>query len=315
MNKSELDFFKLNLIYAITISLLCIVFAISYLGLITSQYFSTFLVQILILLIIPIILYVLLFKPDKKQIFEHLGIKKVNYKVIILSIILGFLLFILNMYIAGFSQTIIYLFGYENVNSGSAIYTMSGFYIDIILTCLLPAICEEILHRGIILRGINRLNKPILAIILSSLFFGFSHLNILQFFYTFILGLFMGIIVLASNSLIPAMIIHFMNNFLSIYISYGSHLDFPLVNLFSKLETIFIQSSVVLTFLMLMLLFTFIFYLVFIIINKIYKIQKPNIKFFYSDKSRFSNISKLSMIYSIVLGIMLTTSTFIWGIL
>jgi len=76
-------------------------------------------------------------------------------------------------------------------------------------------ILEELVFRGIVLNGFLKRYKPFSSILLSALIFGIAHLNPWQFFGAFFIGLVIGWIYWRTNSLIPGMVIHFVNNSVS----------------------------------------------------------------------------------------------------
>ncbi len=87
----------------------------------------------------------------------------------------------------------------------------------------LPSILEEVAFRGVILAMFLRFYNPPKAILVSALGFGTIHLgNMLsggdpvwvagQAVWAAILGLFYGYVTLKTNSLIPAMIVHYLGN-------------------------------------------------------------------------------------------------------
>lgn len=87
----------------------------------------------------------------------------------------------------------------------------------------LPSILEEVAFRGVILAMFLRFYRQPKAILFSALGFGAIHLlNMLdgrdpvwvtgQVVWAAILGLFYGYITLKTNSLIPAMIVHYLSN-------------------------------------------------------------------------------------------------------
>ena len=57
----------------------------------------------------------------------------------------------------------------------------------------------------------------------------------------------MGIVVIVADSIYPAMIIHFMNNALSIYFSYGVKYDWPLAQSKSSIENLIFSSGLLLS--------------------------------------------------------------------
>ena len=71
---------------------------------------------------------------------------------------------------------------------------------------------EEIVFRGVILEGLLKNYSPAKAIIWSSVIFSIAHLNLWQAVGTFSFGLLMGWVYWKSNSIIPGMVIHFVNN-------------------------------------------------------------------------------------------------------
>jgi sodium transport system permease protein len=79
-----------------------------------------------------------------------------------------------------------------------------------------PAICEEVAFRGFILSGLSRNKRIGLAIAFSSLAFGVIHMIPQQVFNATLLGLVLGLLTIRSNSLLPAILFHFVYNSLQI---------------------------------------------------------------------------------------------------
>ncbi len=104
------------------------------------------------------------------------------------------------------------LFGFKNEMtdygqvSGVAEYILYFFSITIV-----PAIAEEFLFRGAVL-GVLRKYGDITAIIISSALFGIMHGNLVQTPVTFLIGLVLGYLTVKTGSIIPSMILHFVNN-------------------------------------------------------------------------------------------------------
>ncbi len=86
----------------------------------------------------------------------------------------------------------------------------------ILMTVILAPILEEILFRGIIMKGmINNNVKPVTAIIVSALIFGAVHFNPWQFAGAFLLGLVLGLVYYKTKSLLMSILLHAFNNLLS----------------------------------------------------------------------------------------------------
>jgi membrane protease YdiL (CAAX protease family) len=77
---------------------------------------------------------------------------------------------------------------------------------------LVPAICEEILFRGYILRAFEKSWGPILAIIISGLIFGMFHIQLGNVLPLATLGIILGLMTWLSGTIWPAVLAHFINN-------------------------------------------------------------------------------------------------------
>ncbi len=78
-----------------------------------------------------------------------------------------------------------------------------------------PAICEEIAFRGFVMGSLSDFGDGF-AILIASMFFGMMHTGISGILFAFSVGLLLGFIRKISGSLIPSMIVHFLNNAYSV---------------------------------------------------------------------------------------------------
>jgi len=83
--------------------------------------------------------------------------------------------------------------------------------IYLISLSVIPAVFEELLCRGAIMQSLRRFGDPF-ALVVSSILFAMMHRNFLQGPNAFLAGLVLGYFTLRSGSLIPAIIMHFINN-------------------------------------------------------------------------------------------------------
>lgn len=77
---------------------------------------------------------------------------------------------------------------------------------------LVPAICEEILFRGYILRAFEKSWGPILAVIISGLIFGMFHIQLGNILPLATLGVVLALMTWLSGTIWPAVVAHFINN-------------------------------------------------------------------------------------------------------
>ena len=82
-----------------------------------------------------------------------------------------------------------------------------------------PAICEELVFRGVLLRAFNTALPTALAIGLSAALFASMHLSVHRLLPTFMLGCVAGAIVMSTRSILPAMLFHGLHNTLAFGIS------------------------------------------------------------------------------------------------
>ncbi len=251
--------FVINLIYYLCMLSVALIFVLGYFKVLNNSYISTFLIQGIVMFALPIILYSIFVNKGFKNTFKDFGFKKTSFTILLYSIALGFVLFFINNYVADIFYTILTLLGYDNsINISLSVSNSIGM--EFLLTAIVPGICEEVLHRGMFMRGSQKQGYTRYGLLFSSLLFGLMHLNIQQFFYASILGCLMGIVVIVADSIYPAMIIHFMNNALSIYFSYGRELNWPLADFKYNVENAIFSSGLLLCILLLsgviMLLFS-----------------------------------------------------------
>ncbi len=100
----------------------------------------------------------------------------------------------------------------EAVNSFEFIFSIAS-------TAIIAPLLEEFAFRGVILGFLKRFGKSN-AIIISSLLFAIMHGNFIQIPFAFIMGLALGYITIATDSIWPAIIVHVLNNFLAVISTY-----------------------------------------------------------------------------------------------
>lgn len=178
-------------------------------------------IQVGLMFFLPILLFKLINKTTFSQTFKHFSFKKVSFKTVFLSLVLGVLVFILVNYISSFWYTLISFLGFSSGNSGgTADYSFVAFLFAVLTTGIMPGFCEEVAHRGLMLGSIKN-NGIKRAILLSALLFALMHFNVVQFGYAFVVGLILGFVTAITRSIFPAMIIHFTNNTLSVLIEFS----------------------------------------------------------------------------------------------
>lgn len=86
---------------------------------------------------------------------------------------------------------------------------------------LLPAVCEEILFRGVLARSLGRSTSLIVAALVSAVVFSAYHLSLVQALPTLSLGTLLAMIAIRADSIAPTVVAHAINNTLAITLSRG----------------------------------------------------------------------------------------------
>ena len=93
-------------------------------------------------------------------------------------------------------------------------------FVQFLSLCLVPAVTEELFFRGA-LQGLLRPSGSAAAIFGTALVFGLLHLDLAQGLTAFICAVFLGWLAERSGSILPGMLLHFINNtlaFLTLYL-------------------------------------------------------------------------------------------------
>jgi sodium transport system permease protein len=90
--------------------------------------------------------------------------------------------------------------------------TSRPLIVDLVALALSPAICEELLFRGLLLRVSWPALRAPAAVLLNGVLFGVFHLSVYRFASTFVLGTVLALIVVRSGSIYASMLFHFLNN-------------------------------------------------------------------------------------------------------
>jgi membrane protease YdiL (CAAX protease family) len=108
----------------------------------------------------------------------------------------------------------------------------NNYLIAYFALAITPAICEEILFRGLILSALLKKFSPSISIIVSAGLFAAFHMDLYRFLPTMVLGLLLGWIVYKTRSIFLSILFHFMNNALSVLLMFKDEWSRALDKLF-----------------------------------------------------------------------------------
>ena len=236
-----------------------------------------------ILFFVPILLYMLFCKEKINNTLKRFFFRKISLKAVFYSVLLGILTYIVVVYASSVWSIILSMFGYNYPTSTDStdVPVWLAFLVGILSTAIMPGVGEETAHRGLLL-GNFRDNGLRRAIMLSALMFGLAHLNITQFGYAFVVGIILATVTLTTRSIFPAIIIHGMSNFCSLYLSFATANDWIGSRAINFLYSIFdmpIVGLILATIILMATMFGFVYLLRKLFIeNKIDKLTSDNRK-------------------------------------
>ena len=234
-----------------------------------GSYIVNGVLQVGVLFFFSIFMFKFLTKRSLKKTLYNFSYTKISFRVILISIALGVVVYFLNIFVASFFNAILSSMGYEFASSSSGGVSIWSLILGLIFTAILPAICEENLHRGMLLFGNSGLGMKN-NIIVTGLMFGLLHMNIEQFFYATIIGIFLNFVLYITESIYPSMIIHFMNNGIGVLLSYLTRTNVIRGGIFYKLSEITASNAVlgfVVMFIIVLILVFLLIYLVTLLIK------------------------------------------------
>lgn len=172
-------------------------------------------VILLALAVIPAILL----KADLKEMFP---IKRPKIRQVIGVVLLWFGTFLLGTLatlIAGF----FFPDGMAEVGIAmNDIFTSIPMWIAYIIIAVMPAICEEALHRGFIQTSMKSIRREWVIVLVMGLIFGVFHLDPYRFAATSILGMALAYVMLKTRNILMPAFFHLINNSLSVIVSFAT---------------------------------------------------------------------------------------------
>jgi sodium transport system permease protein len=144
-----------------------------------------------------------------------LGLARTRMRYVLAGLLVGASVWLVNLAIVSLFQLP------DDTGGMKAAIDRPPLGVVLMVIAIAPAICEEVLFRGVLLRGFASQLHGWAAILLSSLLFSIYHLNLPQMVPTFVLGLVLAVIATRAGSVIPTMVAHALNNFIAVLVSRG----------------------------------------------------------------------------------------------
>ncbi|WBW97514.1 type II CAAX endopeptidase family protein [Oceanirhabdus sp. W0125-5] len=158
-------------------------------------------------LLVPALIIAKLSGITIKETFE---IKWLKFKDV--CIILG--ISVLSLLLAGIMSNISMQFFNNFLADAMNVWGNMSLLQWIFILAITPAICEEAVMRGVVLKQYKNVSCT-KAAIMNGLLFGMFHMNFNQFFYAFVLGVVMAYLVIITGTILSSVLMHFTINGIS----------------------------------------------------------------------------------------------------
>lgn len=189
-------------------------------GLSANAYLVTYMLVYTIAMGFPLPLMALIFRRNIRPFGQR---QRVRPGFFLCLIFLGMAICILANFITSYIMTYLEYFGVPQPEMPDLMEKEPvGLLLNILTICVLPAFLEEMVFRGYILQTLRPYGDGV-ALFVSALLFGLMHGNVLQIPFAFVVGLVLGFVVIRTNNIFVAIVIHFLNNFMSTMLDYAGY--------------------------------------------------------------------------------------------
>ncbi len=164
----------------------------------------------LLIYIVPCFVYFIFKKDCNMKSFKFKSFSSWYISLIVVSSVLMFFTVLVlkytSVYFLSLHDSVVK--DYFSVNNTAAV---------ILVGVILPMICEEILLRGLLQSELKKVTGAVSAIIISSILFGLIHFSLSNLLVYIGAGLILGTVTYVTDSIIPAIILHGVNNVTAIF--------------------------------------------------------------------------------------------------
>ena len=175
-------------------------------------------------MILPLIFYL---KYNKIPIISSIRLNPISYNIILYTILLSIGIIILSDEIDRIIQYFIPAPEYINdLNDLLKPETFYGLILLFIAVAILAPLGEEIIFRGFLQQILEIHWKDITyAVLFTALLFSMIHMNPYWFVQIYILGVILGFLAWKTNSVIPPLILHGLNNSMAMALSFSESIN------------------------------------------------------------------------------------------
>lgn len=182
----------------------------------TDNIYPMLLINELILILGPVLVYTAIKKVSLKETFRF------NKPGLLPAVLILFISVPAYFVAAMLNNVLVYFLQFAGKIPAQPIPipgNISELLIGLLIIAVLPGVCEEMMHRGLLLRAYEK-RGSYKAVVITSIFFGLFHFDITNLLGPIFLGLIIGYYVVRTNSIFAGMLAHFLNNAIAELLQY-----------------------------------------------------------------------------------------------
>jgi membrane protease YdiL (CAAX protease family) len=188
------------------------------LGLANTPYLLVYMTVYTVCMFCPVVLCLLLFRKSPVSL---LPTAKVEGRALGFYLLTGLAGCVGANIVASYVGIFLEQFGWHAPESPALLEkSLVSLLLNLISVAVLPAILEELLYRVCILGSLRRYGDGF-AIMVSAILFGVIHGGLSQGVFACLVGLVLGYLTVVTGSILPAILVHFSNNAMSVLLQYA----------------------------------------------------------------------------------------------
>lgn len=158
-------------------------------------------------------------KQDFKEVFP---VHKPKVKEVFGTIVCWFGTFLLAA-VGNLILSVLFTEEMEAVTDGlGTVITDGSFWLSVLIVSLLPAVCEEAVHRGFLLHTFRSVKREWVIVLSMGIIFGVFHTDPMRFLGTAVLGAGLTWVMLKTKNMLYPFLFHGINNLLSVVATFLS---------------------------------------------------------------------------------------------
>jgi len=202
--------------------------------------YTILLINQFVIILIPVLVYTVVNKLNFKEVFR---LNKLDFGPAVIIVLMAIPAFFVAVMLNTIVVYVLQFIGNVPAQSIPVPQNLSELIVGILIVGVTPSICEEMLHRGIMLSAYER-RGSMKAVVITAIFFGIFHFDVTNLLGATFLGLLIGYYVLRTNSIFAGALAHFLNNAFSELLQYlfrdnlepsGDFISVPVEELFGAI--------------------------------------------------------------------------------